>query len=65
MAIEFDAVKLGDTIRVKTWSGPVVTGVVDDKDYEGKNGRSTLGYEIVDTGAGHWCYMDQVVSIVK
>jgi hypothetical protein len=57
MTVKFENLKLGDTITASSWAGGNRTGVIDDLDEEGKNGRATIGF-----GGEHWCYIDQVLS---
>jgi hypothetical protein len=56
MGVRFEDLKLGDTITASSWGGGNRTGVIDDLDEEGKNGRATIGF------GEHWCYIDQVLS---
>jgi hypothetical protein len=56
MRIKFEDLKIGDTITATSWDDGPRTGIIDDLDEEGKNGRSTIGF------GEHWCYIDQVIG---
>ncbi len=57
-------VRVGSVVMVQTWLDGLKRGTVDDVDYEGKNGRPTIGY--VDAqGDGYWAYFDQITSVIS
>lgn len=66
MAITLNEINVGDIVRVRTdfGMGPVIRAIVEDICDDVKNGRPGIDYKTMD-GEGYWCYLDQVVSIVR
>lgn len=77
MAKTSNKVKVGTKIRHRVFGGKVYEGVVESIEkckYGEKNGKSVSSMDM-DNGSkgnyvlcvdnGHWCYGDQVLSIIK
>lgn len=62
--LQLKDIKPGNTIVVREWSGDTVTGVVDSTDSDIKGGRPGVDY-VQSNGDGRWCYLDQIVRVVK
>lgn len=55
--------KIGDRIKVNNWSfdEPVVGQVVGKGQ---KNSEEVIDYEL-ENGETYWCYMDQILEVLK
>lgn len=63
--IKLSDVKKGSFVDVRTTSGEIHHGVVDEVERDVKNGCPGIDYTIVKTGEQYWAYLDQVVSVTK
>ena len=58
--VDFSKIKVGDRVRVRTWTGNSKTGTVDEVSDDIKNGRPGISYQAAD--GGYWCYADQILE---
>ena len=64
--ITLKSIREGSIIMIRIDnSGEIVKGIVDLKYQDIKNGISGIDFTIIQSGAKHWAYLNQIVSVIK